>query len=76
MIKIFGKTDTAFDSNGDVVIQPLRAKVTKQDNGDFYLNIDAPLEYVDLFIEDNIIQNFKPSKNQNQTDMQGISCVL
>ena len=64
MIKIFGKTDTAFDSNGDVVIQPLRAKVTKQDNGDFYLNIDAPLEYVDLFIEDNIIVANTPQGEQ------------
>ncbi len=55
MIKIFGKTDRNFDSNGDVVIQPLRAKVKKEDNGDFYLEIDAPLKYIDLFIEDNII---------------------
>ena len=32
MIKIFGSTDKDFTSNGDVVLQPLRAKVHKEDN--------------------------------------------
>lgn len=64
MIKIFGKTDRNFDSNGDVVIQPLRAKVKKEDNGDYYLEIDAPLKYIDLFIEDNIIVANTPQGEQ------------
>lgn len=31
MIKIFSPTDKLFSSNGDVVIQPLKAKVRKAD---------------------------------------------
>ena len=30
MIKIFSPTDKLFSSNGDVVIQPLKAKVRKE----------------------------------------------
>ena len=33
MIKVFGKTDKTFISNGDAVINPLKAKVHKEDNG-------------------------------------------
>ena len=34
MIKVFGVNDKDFTSNGDAVIQPLKAKVRKEDNGD------------------------------------------
>ena len=36
MIKLFSPTDKTFASNGDVVLQPLKAKVHKEDNGDYY----------------------------------------
>ena len=32
MLKIFSPTDKIFSSNGDIVIQPLKAKVHKEDN--------------------------------------------
>lgn len=64
MIKVFGKTDKIFSSNGDVVIQPLKAKVFKQDNGDFYFDIECGLEYVDLFVEGNIIVANTPQGEQ------------
>lgn len=32
MIKIFSPTDKTFQSNGDVVLQPLKVKVHKGDN--------------------------------------------
>ena len=38
MIKLFGVNDTIFNSNGDKVIIPLRAKVHKEDNGSYLLN--------------------------------------
>ena len=44
MIKIFSPTDTIFSYNGDVVIQPLKAKVHKEDNGDYYLNLETKKE--------------------------------
>lgn len=39
MIRVFQPTDTTFTSNGDVVLRPLRAKVHKEDNNDFYLDV-------------------------------------
>ena len=64
MIKVFGKTDKTFSSNGDVVIRPLKAKVYKEDNGDYYLDLDCGLEYVDLIVEDNIVVANTPQGEQ------------
>lgn len=55
MIKLFGTTDTDFSSNGDYVIQPFKAKVHKEDNGKFYLNVEADISYVDLLTANRII---------------------
>lgn len=55
MIKLFGTTDTDFSSNGDAVIQPLKAKVHKEDNGKFYLTVEADISYVDLLTANRII---------------------
>lgn len=55
MIRVFGPTDTNFSSNGDAVLRPLKAKVHKEDNGDYYLDLDTGLEYVDYLKEGNII---------------------
>lgn len=46
MIKLFNTIDTLFSTNGDKVIIPLRAKIHKEDNGSFYLDLDADLSYV------------------------------
>ena len=55
MIKLFKSTDKNFNSNGDKVIKAYKAKVHKEDNGDFYLELECPLIYVDDIIEDNIL---------------------
>ena len=55
MIRIFSQTDKTFASNGDKVLIPLKAKVTKVDNGDYYLYVEAGLDYTDYLIENNII---------------------
>lgn len=55
MIKLFGTTDTDFSSNGDAVIQPFKAKVHKEDNGKFYLNVEADISYADLLTANRII---------------------
>ena len=47
MIKLFGATDTLFSSNGDLIIIPTKAKVKKEDNGEFYLEIETGIKYVD-----------------------------
>lgn len=55
MLRVFSPSDTDFTSNGDVVIQATRAVVYKQDNGDFYLELQCGLEYVDFVKSENII---------------------
>lgn len=74
MIKLFGTTDTDFSSNGDAVIQPFKAKVHKEDNGKFYLNVEADISYVDILTENRIIVADTPQgaqafriKNQEKT---------
>ena len=64
MIKIFSPTDKIFTSNGDKVIQPLRAKVYKEDNGEYYLDLDADLSYIDYIVQDNIIVAPTPTGEQ------------
>lgn len=64
MIKIFGQTDTSFLSNGDIVLSPLKAKVHKKDNGDYYLDLETGLEYVDYFVEGNIVVANTPTGDQ------------
>ena len=41
MIKLFDITDTLFSTNGDKVIIPTKAKVHKEDNGSFYLDLET-----------------------------------
>lgn len=64
MIRLFGITDTSFTSNGDLVINPLRAKVHKEDNGSFFLDLETNLDYVDNLIEGNIIIADTPQGDQ------------
>ena len=64
MIKVFGQTDKNFLSNGDVVLSPLKAKVHKKDNGDYYLDLETGLEYVDYFVEGNIVVANTPTGDQ------------
>lgn len=55
MIKLFKSTDKVFNSNGDKIIKASKAKVHKEDNGDFYLELECPLIYVDDMVEDAIL---------------------
>ena len=64
MIRVFGQTDTSFISNGDCVLNPLKAKVHKKDNGDYYLDLETGLEYVDYFVEGNIVVANTPTGDQ------------
>jgi phage minor structural protein len=64
MIRIFGQTDTVFTSNGDCVVSPLKAKVHKADNGDYYLDLETDLSYIDYFVEGNIVVANTPTGEQ------------
>ena len=55
MIRVFSPSDTDFTSNGEAVIQATLAVVHKVDNGDFYLELQCGLEYIDFIKPRNII---------------------
>ena len=55
MIRIFSPSDTDFTSNGDAVVQATLAVVHKIDNGDFYLELQCGLEYIDYIKPKNIV---------------------
>lgn len=64
MIKLFGITDTTFNSNGDKVIIPTKAKIHKEDNGEYKLDIETNLEYVNDLTANRIIVANTPNGDQ------------
>ena len=64
MIRVFSPNDKIFTSNGDAVIKPFKAKVHKEDNGDYYLDLETSLDYVDYLIEGNIVVASTPQGEQ------------
>ena len=64
MIKLFGITDRSFTSNGDFVIKPKKAVVHKEDNGDFYLELETDESYVAYLTEGRIIVANTPQGEQ------------
>lgn len=64
MLKLFGQTDQSFTSNGDKVIKALRAKIKKVDNGEFYLDLETDLSYVNDLTEGRIILAQTPQGEQ------------
>ena len=64
MIKIFNATDKIYTSNGDIVLQCTKAKVHKALNGNFYIDIEAPLSYVNYLSSNNIIVANTPQGEQ------------
>lgn len=64
MIRVFSATDKIFTSNGDAVLRPLKAKVHKADNGDYYLDLETGLDYIDYVIANNIVVANTPQGEQ------------
>lgn len=64
MIKLFNSTDKIFASNGDKVIIPTKAKIHKEDNGAFYIDLEAGLEYVNDLVQGAIIVAPTPQGEQ------------
>ena len=44
MIKVFNASDTSFASNGDKILQPLKAVIYKEDNGEYYLDLEVSIK--------------------------------
>lgn len=64
MIKLFNSTDTLFSSNGDKIIIPTKAKIHKEDNGAFYLDLETGLDYINDLVQGNIIVAPTPTGDQ------------
>lgn len=55
MIKLFFSNDSDFSSNGEVTIKALKAKIHKVDNGEYYLDFECGIEYIDYIVANNIL---------------------
>ena len=64
MIKVFSPTDKVFYSNGDVVVKATSAKVHCEDNGDYYIEIIAGIEYSEWLVARNIVVAPTPDGDQ------------
>ena len=64
MIKLFGINDTTFTTNGDKILQPTYANIHKEDNGQYYLELELGLEYKDYISPNKIIVCNTPTGEQ------------
>lgn len=64
MIRCFDQAETQFLTNGDAVIMASKAYVHKADNGDFYVELECSLDYLDFIIPQNIIVINTPQGDQ------------
>lgn len=64
MIRLFSSDDKTFTTNGDIAIKPLKAKVHKEDNGSFYLDLETSLDYVDDLTANRIVVANTPQGSQ------------
>ena len=64
MLKLFGTTDTLFASNGDKIIIPTYQHIIKQDNGEFYLDVELSLNYIDDITPNRILVSNTPTGQQ------------
>lgn len=64
MIRVFAPSDKDFSSNGDYILHPTRAKVHKEDNGDYYLDLVTGIECSDYMVEGNIVVVDTPQGKQ------------
>ncbi len=55
MIKVFKANERSFITNGEKVIQPKKAVILKEDNGDYELELEARIADKDYIVKDNII---------------------
>lgn len=64
MLKLFGTTDTNYSTNGDKILIPTYQHIIKQDNGEFYLDIELPLLYIDDITSNRILVSNTPTGEQ------------
>lgn len=55
MIKVFNADERVFTNNGEKILQPLKAVILKEDNGDYELDLETRIEDKDYIVNDKII---------------------
>ena len=56
MIKVYNSNETLFATNGIKILHPLKAEVTKEDNGDYYCEFKDTIENLDYYQKGMIIR--------------------
>ena len=56
MIKIYESTERLFNHNGIKIMHPIKAEVTKIDNGDYYAEIEDTIENIAFYQQDAIVR--------------------
>lgn len=55
MIKVFNANEKVFTNNGEKILQPIKAVILKEDNGDYELELETRIEDKDYIVNDKII---------------------
>ena len=82
MIKVYDSNEKLFNHNGIKVIHPLRADITKIDNGDYYVELQDTIESLDFYQSGMIVriptpwgvQGFRlanPTVKNNKVEVKG-----
>jgi phage minor structural protein len=82
MIKVYDSNEKLFNNNGIKIIHPLRADITKIDNGDYYVELQDTIESLEFYQSGMIVriptpwgvQGFRlsnPTVNNNKVEVKG-----
>lgn len=64
MLRVFGPEEKTYQTNGDIVLKPIKAEVFCEDNGDYYLDLVTDTSYIDYIVNGNIIVANTPDGDQ------------
>ena len=65
MIKVYKTTEKIFDNNGLKILKPRKAVIHKEDNGDYYLDLEDTIENLQFYKEGYIARVKTPWGFQN-----------
>ena len=60
MIKVYDSTERLFNHNGIKILHPLRADITKEDNGDYYVELQDTIESLEHYQNGMIVRISTP----------------
>ena len=56
MLKVYDSTEKTFNHNGLKILHPLKAEIYIEDNGEYYIEIEAPISELEFLQEGMIIR--------------------